>query len=115
MTRFMTAALATSILAASAIAIPAAAQPADQTVSIRVSYADLDIGHSAGAKVLLHRLQAAAVQACGGMPDVRVLAQVAAFDRCRREAVGRAVAQIDSPTLDAAANRRGRDADFASR
>jgi UrcA family protein len=117
MTRSMTAqALAALILAGSAIAIPAAAQPGDQPISITVSYADLEIGHPAGANVLLQRLQAAAVEACGGLPDVRLLAQVAAFERCRREALSRAVAQINSPMLNAAATRPGTAAaEFAKR
>ena len=115
MTRFLTSqALGALILAASAIAQPAAAQRADQPVSATVSHADLDIGHSAGATALLHRLQAAADKSCGGMPDVRLIAQVAAFDRCRREAFRRAVAEANSPMLNAAIGR-GSAAELAHR
>ena len=92
-------------LAASAVALPAAAQSVDEPVSVAVSFADLDIGHTAGANILLHRLQAAAVKACGGLPDIRVLGEMAAFDKCRREAVGRAVATINSPLLTAMAQK----------
>jgi UrcA family protein len=72
-------------------------------VSITVSFADLDIGHQPGAAALLRRLQTAAEQACGGRPDIRVLGEVAAFDKCRRAAVSRAVAQVNSPRLTALA------------
>ena len=116
MTRSTTAqALGALVLAASALGGHATAQSIDQAASVTVSYADLDIDRSAGATVLLHRLEAAAVKACGGMPDVRLLAQVAAFERCRRESVSRAVAQINSPMLNAAATRRGSPAEFADR
>jgi UrcA family protein len=104
MTSLTTArALSALIVAASAVALPAAAQSVDEPVSVTVSYADLDIGHQAGAATLLHRLQTAAVQACGGAPDIRVLGEVAAFDKCRRAAVSRAVAEVHSPMLTALA------------
>jgi UrcA family protein len=92
-------------LAASAVAHPAAAQSVDEPISVTVTYADLDISHQAGAAALLQRLQAASVKACGGAPDVRVLGQVAAFDKCRREAVSRAVDQIHAPLLTALAQK----------
>jgi UrcA family protein len=90
-------------LAASAVSLPAAAQSVDEPVSITVSYADLDISHAAGAAVLLRRLQSAAVKACGGAPDIRVLGEEAAFEKCRVAAVTRAVAQVNSPQLTAQA------------
>lgn len=108
-------ALSALVLAASAVGHPAVAQPADPPVGVTVSYADLDISRPAGATALLSRLQAAAVQACGGAPDVRLLAQGAAFDRCRREAVTRAIAQVDSPTLNEMASRRPSGAQMANR
>jgi UrcA family protein len=98
--------LSALILTASAMAAPAYARPADDPVSITVSYADLDIGHPAGAAILLRRVQAAAAQACGGAPDIRLLAETAAFERCRREAVNRAVAEVNSPLLTASAKAR---------
>ncbi|HEV2363316.1 MAG TPA: UrcA family protein [Caulobacteraceae bacterium] len=107
------------LLAASSIAVPAAAQPADQAweqpTRITVSYADLDISRPAGAAVLLRRVRSAAVRACGGMPDARVLDQFAAFEHCRREAVSRAVAQVNSPVLNALMTKRRSASEFASR
>jgi UrcA family protein len=98
-------ALGALVLAASAVALPAAAQSVEEPVSVAVTFADLDIGHPAGAAILLHRLQAAAVKACGGTPDVRVLGETAAFDKCRQAAVSRAVDQVHSPVLTAMAQK----------
>ena len=98
-------ALGALVIAASAVALPAAAQSVQEPVSVSVSFADLDIGRPAGATILLHRLQAAAVKACGGTPDVRVLGETAAFDKCRRAAVSHAVDQVHSPLLTAMAQK----------
>ena len=73
------------------------------TRSVTVDYSDLDINRSAGAQVLLLRINHAATQACGGRPDAsyRFIAQpmVNAFQRCHDEAVRNAVASIPSPAL----------------
>ena len=103
----LTQALSALVLAASAISTPAAAASMEDPPNITVSYRDLDISHPQGAAVLLHRLEAAATKACGGRPDVRVLEEVATFDKCRSAALDRAVAQIDAPMLTAAASRSG--------
>jgi UrcA family protein len=102
-------------LAGSVIAAPAVAQSVDERVSINVSYADLDIRHASGAAVLLHRLDAAAVRACGGEPDLRVLAAVAAFEKCRTTALNQAVAQVNAPALTAAAAHSDRPVLFVRR
>src|SRR5262249_8033915 len=103
----MTRALSALFLAASAIATPAVAASLEEPVNITGSYPDLDISHPAGAAVLLHRIEAAATKACGGQPDVRVLAEVSHFDKCRSAALSKAVAEINSPMLTAAANGSG--------
>jgi UrcA family protein len=96
------------MLAASTLAAPATAAPLiDEPINITVSYRDLDIGHPAGAQVLLRRLEAAARKACGGTPDIRVLAEVAEFDKCRSAALDHAVAGINAPLLTAAATKSG--------
>ena len=103
----LTQALSALVLAASAISSPVAAASMEDPLDVTVSYRDLDIGHPAGATVLLHRLEAAATKACGGRPDVRVLEEVANFDKCRSAALNHAVAQINAPLLTAAATRSG--------
>jgi UrcA family protein len=111
----LTRAIGALALAASVIAGPAVAQSMDEPVNIKVSYGDLDIGHPAGAAVLLHRLDAAARKACGGAPDIRVLADVAAFDKCRGSALDRVVAEIHSPALTAVATKLGATVRLAHR
>jgi UrcA family protein len=104
--------VATVLLAATT---QAHSQAADEPISVSVQYGDLDIGHAAGAKVLLQRIEAASVRACGGEPDLRVLQQHAAYNQCRKTAVGEAVAQIGSPIVTALANHDRLPVGLASR
>lgn len=99
--------LAALALSASAAVAPSLAQSVGEHIRVTVSYADLDIGHAPGAQILLRRLDAAAVKACGGAPDIRLLTERAAFDKCRRMALDEAVVQVNAPALTAAAARTG--------
>jgi UrcA family protein len=87
-------------VAASALAMsaPAFAQSADGAVSVTVSYRDLDLGHAQGLQVLKNRVEAAAVQACGGEFDVRDLGRRAIVKKCRADAVEHALAQLSVTT-----------------
>jgi len=115
MTRFLTApVLCLAAAAALSSAAPVLAQTSDTVPSVSVRYGDLNIGSPAGAQVLLRRLEAAANTACGGAPDIRQLSQLASFEACRRSAVAKAVAAIDSPVLTAMAHGRS-PASFAAR
>jgi UrcA family protein len=87
----------------------AASQPladrADRVGSIVVRYHDLDLRKEADAQVLLQRLERAAKTACGGNPKMNRAYEamprytVEVFRECRREAIERAVTQINAPTL----------------
>ncbi len=115
MTRFLAApVLCLAAAATLSCAIPAHAQISDTVPSVTVKYSDLNIGSQAGAQVLLKRIDAAASTACGGAPDIRQLDQLASFEACRRPAVARAVAAVDSPMLTAMA-RGGPPGGFAAR
>jgi UrcA family protein len=109
MTRFLTApvrrltALGLAAAATLSCAAPALAQTSDTVPSVSVKYGDLNIRSPAGAQVLLKRIEAAANTACGDAPDIRLLRQWAGFGECRRSAVARAVAAVDSPMLTATA------------
>jgi UrcA family protein len=85
-------------------AAPVLAQTSDTVPSVVVKYGDLNVRSPAGAQVLLKRIEAAANTACGGAPDIRLLRQWASFEECRRSAVARAVAAVDSPMLTAVAH-----------
>jgi UrcA family protein len=73
--------------------------------SIVVKYHDLDLRKEADAQVLLQRLERAAKTACGGNPKMNRAYEVIprytleVFQECRREAIARAVTQINAPTL----------------
>jgi len=82
-------------------AAPAVAQTDDRASAIHVSYADLDINTTAGARTLMTRIDQAADRACGERPDIRQLKQRSDFERCRKAAVTGAVAAVDSPRLTA--------------
>ena len=67
-------------------------------VSVKVSYADLNLEKKAGAQVLYRRLQNAAKQACD-VRSLRVegsLSNIAESRRCYRGALSAAVEQIDN-------------------
>jgi UrcA family protein len=75
-------------------AAPVAAANFDDTVSVSVRYDDLDINKSAGAEILLRRIDKAAVQICGGEPDQRLLGERVAFEKCRASTIDRSVAAL---------------------
>jgi len=115
MTRFLTApVLCLAAAAMLSCAAPVLAQTSDTVPSVLVKFGDLNIGTTAGAKVLLNRIEVAANTACGDAPDIRLLRQWASFQACRRSAVARAVAAVDSPMLTAVA-QGGSPAIFAAR
>ena len=86
-------------------AAPVAAQSVADTVSVSVRYGDLDISKSAGAEIMLRRIDRAAVQICGGKPDQRLLGERAAFEKCRVSTIDRSVDALDAPMVTAAAGR----------
>ena len=94
---------------------PALAHAADGETTVTVSYRDLDVSQSAGAKALYQRIEAASDRACGGAPDVRLLDRLAAFDQCRAHAIRQAVAAIDAPALSDMAEQDVRAMRVASR
>lgn len=88
---------------------------AGPTLSIEVRFDDLDLRHPAGARVLLHRIETAAIEVCGGQPDRRDPVQAAAFDRCRVAATDQAVSLLDETTLTAMADLQGLPLRLANR
>jgi UrcA family protein len=96
------------LAAATAIAVAgsAAAQSDDAGAALtaKVRYADLNLTSEAGAKTMLGRIEYAARRVCGS-PDVRDLAQVAAYDHCKAETVVRTVRVLGAPLVAAAAGQ----------
>jgi UrcA family protein len=75
----------------------------DYKASEAVSYADLDLGTSHGARTLLRRIDLAAKRVCGPEPSHSPLQpHVSAFyQRCVMDSVDATVARIDAPLLTA--------------
>ena len=94
-----------SLLAAAAITIPvvgfAAAPTQFGNVSVKVSYADLDIDSKAGAKVLYTRLRRASEEVCGIQSHVinGSLAATSKARTCFRKTLEASVEKIDSDAL----------------
>ena len=91
----VTFAAATLFAAAAQAEVPAPATAKQVTVH----YADLDIGHRAGAGELIARLNAAAAQACGPAPDIRELELSRYYRQCIADAVTRGVESVNTPAV----------------
>jgi UrcA family protein len=75
---------------------------ADQTTEVatrRVSYADLDLSHQAGAAALYSRIRFAARQVCEPTYGNWTFKVLEPTHRCIETAVTRAVADVNAPTL----------------
>jgi UrcA family protein len=102
---FTRSALVTALTLATFAGAAAHAQSANDPIRVSVSYGDLNIDQADGAKTLVQRIQAAADRACGYAPDLRLLADQARYQSCRKQAIDTAVAAVDSPTVTAMAGR----------
>jgi len=93
--------------AAALCAAPAFAQTDEAAPAMTVRYGDLDLNNPAGARAMLQRIDLAATDVCGGIPDLRDPGRLAAFNRCRATAAHRAVSELDAPLVSAAAHGAG--------
>lgn len=88
---------AIAIAALAALPVNVIAQPADREIT--VSYDDLNLDSKAGAAVLLSRISAAAERVCGPQPGLLDLASQQAYQRCMKETMDRAVADVGAPLV----------------
>ncbi len=94
----------TLLSAAFAIALPATVVQAQEAApSVRVSYADLNIGSVAGQDQLAVRIKAAARHVCDN--NELGLANRIAVQRCRKQAVAGAMTTMASLTAPTYASR----------
>ena len=91
------AAFAQGAIATEVVVRPPHPTPDENTPSEKVSYADLDIGQSAGAHALLARIKAAANHVCAA--EKGDLPCNGAYQSCLDTAVSNAVHDVGSPTL----------------
>lgn len=95
----------TTVVLIVALALPltvyAAAPSHIDDVSVKVSYADLNIDNAAGAKMLYSRLRNAAEQVCGVGSHMKLgsLAAKVRAKECYKESLDKAIAEIDHEQL----------------
>lgn len=72
-----------------------------QGVSVKVSYADLNLGKQEGAKTLYRRLQQAAKQACdvGSLREEGSVKRLTEARQCYRDSLSDAVEELDNEYL----------------
>jgi UrcA family protein len=74
----------------------------------RLDRSDIDAGSEAGARVLLARIEAAAVAVCSGKAPPVTRLEIRDVESCRSDAVSGAVSRVGSPVLKRLANSNGR-------
>lgn len=77
------------------------AAPPMHARQMEVSYADLNLAHEDGARVMLSRLQAAARTVCGGWPDIHDLDALTTYRGCMHTAMDDALSQLHAPVVAA--------------
>ncbi len=87
-------------VAAGQPALARAAAPDSDQVSIKVSYADLNLDSRAGAEALLRRVGQAAESVCGSRPSDH-LDDLMIYRACVRGVADRAVANLGHPLVSA--------------
>jgi UrcA family protein len=97
----------TSVMAATLVALAciagggtAQASDADQNLTRKVSYGDLNLDTQEGAKALYARLRYAAMEVCSPL-EARELNRHLVWERCVDGALSSAVGQINKPTVTA--------------
>jgi UrcA family protein len=98
MKRMIASALAAVALAG--MVAPSALAERGQTVSVAVSYADLNLDSAAGAKTLLNRMQFAARKACGDTYS-RSWTERHAAKACAEQAMADSVMRLNAPMVTA--------------
>ena len=88
------------------VSTASAATPSSETVSVTISYGDLDLNTSAGARTMLARITHAAGQICGTQPDAQQLDRALAYKGCMSTVTDRAVAKLGSAKVSAVAGHQ---------
>lgn len=92
-----------------ALAGPAIAQaaPANQPISVKVRHGDLNLERSSDARIMVRRIERAALNACGASDgSVREYRMAIARTACYRETLDAAVATLNVPSVSAAYHAR---------
>lgn len=92
---------------AALVAVPAAAVAANrqgETISRSVKYSKAELSTPDGAGRVAARIRYAADHVCGG--DSLILRTTRSFERCRRQTLDRAVAELNAPLVAEALGAR---------
>jgi UrcA family protein len=87
------------------VSTASAATPAE-TVSVTISYSDLDLNTNAGAHAMFARITHAAGEICGAQPDSQLLDAVKSYKSCMSTVTERALARLGSARVSAVAGRQ---------
>jgi UrcA family protein len=87
-----------AVLMGSLNAVAAAGESDNELPKRVVHFADLDLTRNAGVAVLYARIRFAAREVCEPV-DERIWQSIVARDRCVTQAIARAVADVNVPTL----------------
>jgi UrcA family protein len=83
-----------------------AATPSGDTVSVTISYDDLDLNTNAGARAMFARITHAAGQICGTQPGSQLIDKVQAYKGCMSSITDRAVTKLGNARVSAVAGRQ---------
>lgn len=104
MTKYISLALALSVLAAS----NAHSQPVTDQISVRVKYDDLNLDGPAGVAALRQRVLTAARSICGDKPSVSDLSRSTLYRTCVVNAQRSAAGQLEAAVTQAHTQLAGR-------
>ena len=84
------------------LALLPTAHAADVPTAVAVHYGDLDLGQPSGARTLYHRLQAAALEACGASEfSLAPYQDAVRRSACYRDGLDNAVQAVNLPAVSA--------------
>lgn len=101
----------TTLAAAAAISLFAgvstasAATPPADTVSVTISYGDLDLNTHAGAQAMFARITHAVGQICGTQPDPQLIDKTLAYKSCMSTITDQALTRLGNARVSAVAGR----------
>ena len=88
------------------VSTASAATPSGDTVSVTISYGDLDLNTNTGAQAMFARITHAANEICGPQPDSQLLDRAPAYKGCMSTVTRRALTMLGSARVSAVAGRQ---------
>lgn len=114
MTKYLLSALTALATLGFAASVNASPSNDQDTVSVKVQLADLDLSSNAGAQIAYGRIKSAAKAVCGE-PASPLEAITGVYRQCVNDATSRAVDRLGNPIVSAMNGNGNHPATFASR